>query len=98
MGRKALPPEERERRVKQRKAKYWEANKDAINARRRAKYAQKKREQAEAERAYQAQAEAFIEDIEADTDLQEVLRAILEGADPREVLTERAKRQGDAEE
>lgn len=94
---KALPPEERKRRTQERNRKYWEAHREEIAAKRKIKREQAKAERAEREKQYQEQAAAFLGDIEADTDIQNALRAILEGGNPREVLTEYAKRKAEKE-
>lgn len=94
---KALPPEERKRRTQERNRKYWEAHREEIAAKRKIKREQAKAEKAAKEKQYQEQAAAFLGDIEADTDIQNALRAILEGGNPREVLTEYAKRKAETE-
>ena len=94
---KALPPEERKRRTQERNRKYWEAHREEIAAKRKIKREQAKAEKAAKEKQYQEQAAAFLGDIEADTDIQNALRAILEGQDVRDVLTEYAKRKAETE-
>lgn len=94
---KALPPEERKRRTQERNRKYWEVHREEIAAKRKAKREKDKAERAKRERQYQEQALEFLNEIEADEDIQNVLRAILEGQDVREVLTERAKRKAETE-
>lgn len=94
---KALPPEERKRRTQERNRKYWEAHREEIAAKRKIKREQAKAEKAAKEKQYQEQAAAFLGDIEADTDIQNALKAILEGGNPREVLTEYAKRKAETE-
>ena len=49
------------------------------------------------EKQYQEQAVQFLNDIQADEDIQNALRAILEGQDTREVLTEYAMRKAETE-
>lgn len=95
---KALPPEERKRRTQERNKKYWEAHREEIAAKRKAKREKDKAERAKREKQYQEQATAFLNDIEADTDIQNALRAILEGKDAREVVTEYAKRKAETEQ
>lgn len=98
MARKAkLTPEERKRRTKERNRKYWEAHREEIAAKRKIKREQAKAEKQAREKQYQEQAAAFLNDIEADTDIQNALRAILEGGNPRDVLTEYAQRKADGE-
>lgn len=92
---KALPPEERKWRIQERNRKYWEAHREEIAAKRKAKREQAKAEKQAREKQYQEQAAAFLHDIEADTDIQNALRAILEGQDVRVVLTEYAKRKAE---
>ena len=94
---KALPPEERKRRTQERNRKYWEAHREEIAAKRKIKREQAKAEKAAKEKQYQEQAAAFLGDIEADTDIQNALRDILGGKNPREVLTEYAKRKAERE-
>ena len=94
---KALPPEERKRRTQERNRKYWEAHREEIAAKRKIKREQAKAEKEAREKQYKEQAAAFLGDIEADTDIQNALRAILEGGNPREVLTEYAKRKAETE-
>lgn len=94
---KALPPEERKRRTQERNRKYWEAHREEIAAKRKMKREQAKAEKQAREKQYQEQAAAFLGDIEADTDIQNALRAILEGGNPRDVLTEYAKRKAETE-
>ena len=94
---KALPPEERKRRIQERNRNYWESHREEIAAKRKAKREKDKAERAEREKQYQEQAAAFLNDIEADTDIQTALRAILEGGNPRDVLTEYAKRKAETE-
>lgn len=94
---KALPPEERKRRTQERNRKYWEAHREEIAAKRKAKREKDKAEKEAREKQYQEQSESFLKDIEADTDIQNALRAILEGGNPRDVLTEYAKRKAEGE-
>lgn len=94
---KALPPEERKRRTQERNKKYWEEHREEIAAKRKAKREQAKAEKQAREKQYQEQASEFLEDIKADEEIQRALKAILEGQDPRKVLTERAKRKAEKE-
>ena len=94
---KALPPEERKRRTQERNRKYWEAHREEIAEKRKAKREKAKAEKQAREKQYQEQATAFLNDIEADEDIQTALRAILEGGNPRDVLTEYAKRKAETE-
>lgn len=97
MGKAKLPAEELKRRTKERNRKYWEAHREEIALKRKAKREQAKAEKQAREKLYQEQAEAFLHEIEADEDIQNALRAILEGQDVREVLTEYAKRKAETE-
>ena len=97
MGKAKLPAEELKRRTQERNRKYWEAHREEIALKRKAKREQAKAEKQAREKQYQEQAETFLNDIEADTDVQNALRAILEGGNPREVLTEYAQRKADGE-
>lgn len=92
MAREKLTPEERKRRIQERNRLYWEAHRDEIALKRKVKREKDKAEKQAREKQYQEQATAFLNDIEADTDIQNALRAILEGGNPRDVLTEYAKR------
>lgn len=92
---KALPPEERKRRTQERNRKYWESHREEIALKRKIKRDKAKAEREAREKQYQEQATAFLNDIEADTDIQNALRAILEGGNPRDVLTEYAKRKAE---
>lgn len=94
---KALPPEERKRRTQERNRKYWEAHREEIAAKRKIKREQAKAEKQAREKQYQEQSAAFLGDIEADTDIQNALRDILGGKNPRDVLTEYAKRKAETE-
>lgn len=95
MAREKLTPEERKKRIQERNRLYWEAHREEIALKRKAKREQAKAEKQAREKQYQEQAAAFLGDIEADTDIQNALRAILEGGNPREVLTEYAKRKAE---
>lgn len=97
MGKTKLTPEERKRRTQERNRKYWEAHREEIAAKRKIKREQAKAEKEAREKQYQEQAAAFLHDIEADTDTQNALRAILGGKNPRDVLTEYAKRKAETE-
>ena len=92
-----LTPEERAERQRARCRAYWANHREEIAVKRKAKREKDKAERAEREKQYQEQAETFLNDIESDTDVQNALRAILEGGNPREVLTEYAKRKADGE-
>lgn len=94
---KALPPEERKRRIQERNRNYWESHREEIALKRKIKREQAKAEKQAREKQYQEQAREFLNDIEADEDIQNALRAILEGGNPREVLTEYAKRKAEKE-
>lgn len=98
MARKAkLTPEERAERQRKRCRAYWAAHREEIAAKRKAKREQAKAEKAAKEKQYQEQAAAFLGDIEADTDIQNALRAILGGENPKAVLMEYAKRKAETE-
>ena len=94
---KALPPEERKRRIQERNRNYWESHREEIALKRKIKREQAKAEKEAREKQYQEQAKAFMDDIKADEDIQNALRAILEGQDVRDVLTEYAKRKAEME-
>lgn len=94
---KALSPEERKRRIQERNRNYWESHREEIALKRKIKRDKAKAEREAREKQYQEQAAAFLNDIEADTDIQNALRAILEGGNPRDVLTEYAKRKAETE-
>lgn len=95
MGKTKLTPEEAAERQRARCRKYWEAHREEIAAKRKAKREKDKAEKEAREKQYQEQAAAFLNDIEADTDIQNALRDILGGKNPREVLTEYAKRKAE---
>lgn len=97
MGKPKLTQEELKRRTQERNRKYWEAHREEIALKRKAKREQAKAEKQAREKQYQEQAKAFLNDIEADTDIQNAIRAILEGGNPRDVLTEYAKRKAETE-
>lgn len=92
MGKTKLTPEELAERQRARCRKYWAEHREEIAVKRKAKRDKAKAEKEEREKQYQAHAEAFLDDIKADEEIQNALRAILEGQDVREVLTEYAKR------
>lgn len=92
MGKTKLTPEEAAERQRERCRVYWAAHREEIAAKRKTKREQAKAEKEAREKQYQEQAAAFLGDIEADKDIQNALRAILEGGNPRDVLTEYAKR------
>ena len=95
MGKPKLTQEERKRRTQERNRKYWEAHREEIALKRKAKREQAKAEKQAREKQYQEQAEAFLNDIEADTDIQNALRDILGGANPKDVLAAYAKRKAE---
>lgn len=97
MGKAKLTPEELADRQRARCRKYWEAHREEIALKRKAKREQAKAEKEAREKQYQEQATAFLNDIEADEAIQNALRAILDGQDVREVLTEYAKRKAEKE-
>lgn len=97
MAREKLTPEERKRRIQERNRLYWETHREEIAEKRKIKREQAKAEKQAREKQYQEQAQAFLNEIEADEDIQNALRAILEGQDVRKVLTERAKRKAETE-
>lgn len=97
MAREKLTPEERKKRIKERNRLYWEAHREEIALKRKIKREQAKAEKQAREKQYQEQAQAFLNEIEADEDIQNALRAILEGGNPRDVLTEYAKRKAETE-
>ena len=95
MGKTKLTPEEAAERQRERCRVYWAAHREEIAAKRKAKREKDKAEKEAREKQYQEQAAAFLGDIEADKDIQNALRAILEGGNPRDVLTEYAKRKAE---
>lgn len=97
MGKTKLTPEEAAERQRERCRNYWAAHREEIALKRKAKREKDKAEKQAREKQYQEQAAAFLHDIEADTDIQNALRAILEGGNPRDVLTEYAKRKAESE-
>lgn len=97
MGKTKLTPEELAERQRARCRKYWAEHREEIATKRKIKREQAKAEKEAREKQYQEQATAFLNDIGADTDIQNALRAILEGGNPREVLTEYAKRKAETE-
>lgn len=84
-------------KIREKNKAYWSANKDDINRRRRERYKVKQAERKAREKLYQEQAEAFLSDIEADKDVQNALRDILGGKNPRDVIAEYAKRKVEVE-
>lgn len=99
MARKAkLTPEEATERQRERCRAYWAEHREEIAAKRKAKREKDKAEKQAREKQYQEQAAAFLNDIEADTDIQNALRDILGGKNPRDVLTEYAKRRAEGEQ
>lgn len=97
MAREKLTQEERQRRTKERNRAYWEAHREEIAMKRKIKREQAKAEKQAREKQYQEQAKQFLAEVEADEDVQNALRAILEGQNVREVLTEYAKRKAEKE-
>lgn len=97
MGKPKLTPEERAERQRARCRAYWAEHREEIAAKRKIKREQAKAEKQAREKQYQEQAREFLNDIEGDEDIQNALRAILEGGNPREVLTEYAKRKAETE-
>lgn len=97
MGKAKLTHEELKRRTQERNRKYWEAHREEIALKRKAKREQAKAEKQAREKQYQEQAKQFLAEVEADEDVQNAIRAILEGQNVREVLTEYAKRKAETE-
>lgn len=97
MGKSKLTQEELKRRTQERNRKYWEEHREEIALKRKAKREQAKAEKEAREKLYQEQAEAFLNDIEADTDIQNALRDILSGKNPREVVAVYAMRKAETE-
>ena len=97
IGKAKLTQEELKRRTQERNRKYWEAHREEIALKRKAKREQAKAEKQAREKLYQEQAEAFLNDIEADTDIQNALRDILGGKNPRNVVAEYAMRKAETE-
>lgn len=98
MARKAkLTPEERAERQRARCRAYWAEHREEIAAKRKIKREKDKAEKHAREKHYQEQAKQFLAEVQADEDVQNVLRAILEGQDVREVLTEYAQRKAETE-
>lgn len=97
MGKPKLTQEEQKRRTQERNRKYWEAHREEIALKRKAKREQAKAEKEAREKLYQEQADAFLNDIEADTDIQNALRDILGGKNPRNVVAEYAMRKAETE-
>lgn len=97
MGKPKLTAEEAAERQRARCRKYWAAHRKEIAVKRKAKRKKDKAEREAREKQYQEQAKAFMDDIKADEDIQNALMAILEGENPRDVLTEYAKRKAETE-
>ena len=97
MGKPKLTQEELKRRTQERNRKYWEEHREEIALKRKAKREQAKAEKEAREKLYQEQAEAFLNDIEADTDIQNALRDILGGKNPRDVIAVYAMRKAETE-
>lgn len=97
MAREKLTQEERKRRTQERNRLYWEAHREEIAMKRKIKREQAKAEKQAREKQYQEQAKQFLAEVEADEDVKNALRAILEGQNVREVLTEYAKRKAETE-
>ena len=92
-----LSPEERAERQRARCRAYWSEHREEIALKRKIKREKDKAEKQAQEKQYQEQALEFLNEIEADEYIQNALKAILEGGNPREVLTEYAKRKADEE-
>lgn len=97
MAKPKLTPEERKRRTKERNRLYWESHREEIALKRKEKRERDKAEKQAREKQFQEQAENFLNDIQTDDEMQNAIRAILEGQDAREVLTEYAKRKAERE-
>lgn len=97
MRKQKLTPEEAAERQRERCRKYWAEHREEIALKRKAKREKDKAERAEREKQYQEQARSFLNDIEADEDIQSALQAILDGGNPRDVLAEYAKRKAETE-
>lgn len=97
MAREKLTQEERKRRTQERNRVYWEAHREEIALKRKIKREQAKAEKQARAKQYQEQATQFLAEVEADEDVQNALRAILDGQDVMEVLTEYAKRKAEME-
>lgn len=97
MAKPKLTQEERKRRTKERNRAYWEAHREEIALKRKAKREQAKAEKQARAKQYQEQAKQFLAEVQADEDVQNALRAILDGQDVREVMTEYAKRKAETE-
>ena len=98
MAKPKLTPEERAERQRARCRAYWAEHREEIALKRKEKRERDKAEKQAREKQYQEQALEFLNEIEADEDVQNALRAILGGQDVREVLTERAKRKAEKQE
>lgn len=92
-----LTPEERAERQRARCRAYWAEHREEIALKRKEKRERDKAEKQAREKQYQAQALEFMNEIEADEDIQNALRAILGGENPKAVLTEYAKRKAETE-
>lgn len=92
-----LTPEERAERQRARCRAYWAEHREEIALKRKEKRERDKAEKQAREKQYQEQATAFLGDIEADEDIQNALRAILGGENPKAVLMEYAKRKAETE-
>ena len=90
MAREKLSPEERKKRKAERNREYWESHKEEIAEKRKKKRIEDKAR----DKQYQEQVNAFISDINADKDIQNAMKAILDGNDPKTVLSEYAKNRG----
>lgn len=97
MGKPKLTQEELKRRTQERNRKYWEEHREEIALKRKAKREQAKAEKEAREKQYQEQATAFLNEIEADTDIQNALRDILGGKNPRDVIAVYAMRKAETE-
>lgn len=97
MGKPKLTQEELKRRTQERNRKYWEEHREEIALKRKAKREQAKAEKEAREKLYQEQAEAFLNDIQADEEAMVFIRAVLDGGDPRELIEAWAKEHGETE-
>ena len=92
-----LTPEERAERQRARCRAYWAEHREEIALKRKEKRERDKAEKQAREKQYQKQALEFLNEIEADEEIQSALRAILGGENPKNVLTEYAKRKAETE-
>lgn len=83
MGKPKLTTEEAAERQRERCRKYWAEHREEIAVKRKIKREQAKAEKEAREKQYQEQAKAFMDDIKADEDIQNALRARCEGRSDR---------------